>query len=226
MLIFPTIFHLYLYLLSKKLKYGGYQCICPYPYVGVNCATNSACDINPCFNSGVCQTTSSSPFFKCLCKSGFSGSRCELSQGQCNATACQNGFCNSSSDLSTLSACSCFYGWAGNSCDQRVDGCASSPCANGATCIADTQSGSYSCLCKQGYTGANCEIFINMCKAGFCLNGGLCSQSGATAVCNCLPGYTGKIFYLTEMANGFDFSVCLLSFLAFKRSYRAFPRFF
>jgi hypothetical protein len=53
----------------------GYSCDCSYPFVGDDCERNSGCDIEPCFNNGTCDVQTLTPFFKCSCPNGFSGSR-------------------------------------------------------------------------------------------------------------------------------------------------------
>ena len=44
-------------------------------FTGLTCTNNSACQNNPCFNQGLCQTQNTSPFFQCICPSGYTGIR-------------------------------------------------------------------------------------------------------------------------------------------------------
>lgn len=37
----------------------------------------SPCSPNPCQNSGSCSVCSNNPYYKCSCKSGYSGQKCE-----------------------------------------------------------------------------------------------------------------------------------------------------
>lgn len=46
-------------------------------YKGINCETNiNECEINPCFNHGVCFDNYGS--YTCQCQSGFGGINCEI----------------------------------------------------------------------------------------------------------------------------------------------------
>ena len=66
--------NIYIYLIA--LQYNIFSsCTCLYPYSGVNCNTNIACAINPCFNYGTCVGQNIVPFFSCICPAGVYGQR-------------------------------------------------------------------------------------------------------------------------------------------------------
>lgn len=61
----------------NKSFFSKISCTCLYPYSGVNCNTNIACAINPCFNYGTCVGQNIVPFFSCICPTGVNGQRFE-----------------------------------------------------------------------------------------------------------------------------------------------------
>jgi hypothetical protein len=64
-------------MLEIIIFFSKLSCTCLYPYSGVNCNTNIACAINPCFNYGTCVGQNIVPFFSCICPTGVNGQRFE-----------------------------------------------------------------------------------------------------------------------------------------------------
>nr|XP_026696434.1 delta-like protein 1 isoform X1 [Ciona intestinalis] len=81
---------------------------------------------NPCLNNGSCVSLSDN--YKCNCKPGFGGSRCE--KDLCTTTPCKNG--GTCSMVGNNYTCSCVKGFFGKHCENDI--CSPSPCKNGGTC--------------------------------------------------------------------------------------------
>lgn len=121
-----------------------------------------------CQNKGLCKPDST-----CLCREGFTGAKCEVSDG----CPCLNGGeCMESSPVQ----CKCKEGFSGDRCEKKdtID----CECQNDGVCDLD----SGKCKCKAGFTGDKCEK-----KDGSgcgCQNGGFCLDSGE---CKCKVGFSG-----------------------------------
>lgn len=61
---------------------------------------------------------------------------------------------------------------------------------------------SFKCICPIGFTGARCQTNIDDCLSQPCRHGGICHDAIAGYSCECPPGYTGKILFLS--LNKFD----------------------
>jgi hypothetical protein len=61
-----------------------YNCACPLPYTGPNCATN-VCNPNPCKNGGDCNpVTDQQSTFTCDCPAEYTGPTCEVPVSDCS----------------------------------------------------------------------------------------------------------------------------------------------
>ena len=112
-------------------------------------------------NTESCSDVNGSQEFKCECKEGFDGKRCEIAV--CTSNYCNNnGLCSieSHNDTKRLQ-CECYEGFEGQQCE--IDLCDGIFCGNG-FCVAAC------CSCNPGYI--NIENFCaetcasNPCKVG------------------------------------------------------------
>lgn len=98
--------------------------------------------------------------FKCVCKPGYIGEKCEISEKGCNSKPCQNGATCVDKDFSY--ECQCAAGFNGPTCASDIDECEQNPCKNDGRC--ENLIGSYKCHCKPGYLGANCSSGFDFCQ--------------------------------------------------------------
>ena len=109
-------------------------------------------------NTESCSDVSGSQEFKCQCKDGFVGKRCEVAA--CSPNYCNNnGLCAiNENDINQLQ-CECNEGFEGQRCE--IDLCDSVICENG-SCDSGT------CICNAGYINidGNCEetCTVNPCQ--------------------------------------------------------------
>ena len=132
--------------------------------------------------------------FKCVCKPGYIGETCEISEKGCNSKPCQNGATCVDKDFSY--ECRCPTGFSGPTCANDIDECQQNPCQNNGRC--ENLAGSYKCHCKPGYLGANCSSGFDFCQVSSSNNWAQpkCScDSGKACQCSCL-GF-GSVSYLT-----------------------------
>ena len=157
------------------------------------CTANS-----PCHNGGECTsfiktlgtttTVDSVPViflsvdydwqFKCVCKPGYIGDTCEISEKGCNAKPCKNGATCVDTDFSY--ECRCQPGFNGPTCENDINECAQNPCKNNGRC--ENLVGSYKCHCEPGYLGANCSSGFDFCQVSSLTN------SWAQPKCTCGSG--------------------------------------
>ena len=92
-------------------------------------------------------------FYKCLCKPGYTGSKCENEINECEGDPCHSGKCT---DLINDFKCDCNgTGFTGDTCHEDIDECLiSDPCLHGQ---CNNLAGSYNCDCEDGYCGTNCQ---------------------------------------------------------------------
>jgi len=112
------------------------------------------CSPSPCSTTRpTCLRTSSSPYYRCTCRGGYSGSTC--SSHVCRSSFCLNGGTCVAHTASPYYRCNCRSGYSGSSCRTHV--CSRNYCLNGATCTASTTSPYYRCTCLGGYSGRTCN---------------------------------------------------------------------
>uniref|UniRef100_A0A3B4A1K6 EGF-like domain-containing protein n=1 Tax=Periophthalmus magnuspinnatus TaxID=409849 RepID=A0A3B4A1K6_9GOBI len=154
-----------------------YRTSCFFPRLpsGHNCEFLPCEASNPCENGAVCvEELDQDHFplgFRCRCRRGFDGPRCEINVNECSSSPCLHGFCYDGKKL-PICACTCGPGWTGVDC-----ACASGPCQNGGSCVDLIDK--FACFCPDGYTGKTCEIDIDVCVEAahnitLCFNGGTC----------------------------------------------------
>lgn len=148
------------------------------------------CKGSPCQNEGACEKVDDLNF-KCTCKAGFTGSKCETNVDDCAASPCQNGA--SCTDGVNAYTCTCPMGYSGKDCETNIDECAASPCKNGGTCTDGV--GEFTCKCAAGWDGKTCEIELKGCEpTNPCKNGGTCTNKAAGDFeCACTGTWSGKI---------------------------------
>uniref|UniRef100_A0A3P9PLS5 Sushi, nidogen and EGF like domains 1 n=1 Tax=Poecilia reticulata TaxID=8081 RepID=A0A3P9PLS5_POERE len=116
------------------------------------CKEINECLSQPCLNGGSCQNKIGS--YKCVCKNGFSGKRCQIEQDGCESSPCLNGgVCRG---YRQYYVCTCKDGFFGERCQMLEDPCVLKPCGTRGSCWSDRR-GNYNCVCKVGLTGKDCE---------------------------------------------------------------------
>ncbi|XP_035681950.1 delta-like protein 1 isoform X1 [Branchiostoma floridae] len=168
---------------------GGYVCLCPRGYNGVDCEVRvTDCSAYACLNGGSCILTPAG--FRCLCPYGYTGSRCEstFEIKECEEGPCENG--GTCDDTSDGFKCRCMPGFTGPRCESLVNECLSNPCRNGGHCLDSINA--FICRCPPGFVGDRCEVDVDDCLTRPCLNGATCSDMINDFSCTCSQGYTGK----------------------------------
>ncbi|XP_076660402.1 cell polarity complex component crumbs isoform X2 [Halictus rubicundus] len=169
---------------------GSYHCNCPPEYAGRHCEQRSLCENAACPPNSICVADEHGP--QCVCNPGFMGNPPNCTINYCASNPCDNGgTCTSNKDGYN---CTCPPEWKGKVCQFNVDECASQPCQNGGTCI--DQINGYTCNCTKDYMDENCEREYNACALNPCKNNGNCtllSRSRREFVCECPPGFEGKV---------------------------------
>ena len=113
-------------------------------------------------NTAFCSDVNESQEFKCQCKDGFVGKRCELAI--CSSTYCnKNGLCFIKNDNDQLD-CECNSGFEGQRCE--IDLCDSVICENGSCdageCTCDEGYINNENICKQTCSLNPCEVLISL----------------------------------------------------------------
>lgn len=172
---------------------GVVRCICEFGYVdadcrgcypgyhadGDDCVLDSSCLPTTCPKNSTCDDTGDVP--RCVCHTGYSGSHCQSCAAGFHRGAddtcvpdehCSDApnFCSdhgSCSDATGVRACSCDEGYQGDACDA---------CALG---YEPAESGS--CVPETECTEDTCPAEISTCD-----------DSGDSAVCDCVAGYSGS----------------------------------
>lgn len=111
--------------------------------------------------------------------------------------------------------CRCPPGYLGEYCHHK-DLCQPDYCLNGGSCkMASTVlPNNPVCVCPLGFTGTRCqEQNESLCyPKNPCSNGGTCSlQLNDQYTCQCRPGWTGIIIYISSHCPTFCSSLCTLS---------------
>ncbi|XP_022079115.1 uncharacterized protein LOC110973026 isoform X3 [Acanthaster planci] len=110
------------------------------------------CDSNPCVH-GECHSRPNGGY-RCQCKQGYTGDKCEIEPDPCDSNPCVHGVCHSRPNGGYR--CQCKQGYSGNKCEIEPDPCSSNPCVHGE--CHSRPNGGYRCQCKPGYSGDKCEI--------------------------------------------------------------------
>ena len=152
--------------------------------IGVLCNTSNApCDIlQPCENEGTCNNTNTtSNFYRCSCRTGFHGDRCEGDRRPCKRDTCLNhgeylrtallekyksialliGVCNETAN--NTHRCTCSPDWQGTHCETSVNYCGNVICLNNGVCRSMSQN--YTCDCLgSSFSGRYCEVKSSQLK--------------------------------------------------------------
>ncbi|KAM3606576.1 uncharacterized protein V6R79_019083 [Siganus canaliculatus] len=169
---------------------GNYFCQCVAPFKGHNCEFLPCEASNPCENGAVCvEELDQDRFplgFRCHCRRGFTGPRCEINVDECSSNPCFHGFCY---DVVDGFYCLCNPGYAGLRCEQDIDDCVNSLCSTNSVC-KDLHL-SYECVCHPGWEGEFCQQEIDECLSQPCKNNATCTDLLNSYKCSCSPGWTG-----------------------------------
>uniref|UniRef100_A0AAQ5Z5T4 Protein eyes shut homolog n=1 Tax=Amphiprion ocellaris TaxID=80972 RepID=A0AAQ5Z5T4_AMPOC len=185
---------------------GNYFCQCVAPFKGHNCEFLPCEASNPCENDAVCvEELDQDHFplgFRCHCRRGFTGPRCEINVDECSSSPCFHGFCY---DVVDGFYCLCSPGYAGLRCEQDIDDCVNSLCSTNSVC-KDLHL-SYECVCHSGWEGEHCQQEIDECLSQPCKNNATCTDLLNSYKCLCSPGWTGVD--CAEDVNECDSGPCL-----------------
>ncbi|KAM4607482.1 protein eyes shut homolog [Polymixia lowei] len=169
---------------------GNYFCHCVAPFKGHNCEFLPCEANNPCENGADCVEEFDQDHFplgfRCHCRRGFAGPRCEINVDECSSNPCLHGFCY---DVADGFYCLCNPGYAGLRCEQDIDDCVSNSCSNNSIC-KDLHM-SYECVCHSGWEGESCQQEIDECLSQPCKNNATCADLLNSYKCLCPPGWTG-----------------------------------
>lgn len=90
---------------------------------------SAACRSNPCYHGGICQPRQHGGGYTCLCRSGFTGPRCQhptsttVQPSPSGAANCQPGQCLNGGRCEVtsdgLARCRCLPPWLGRHCQVR-----------------------------------------------------------------------------------------------------------
>ncbi|CAH1230883.1 NOTCH1 [Branchiostoma lanceolatum] len=144
------------------------------------------CSPNPCQNGALCKDIGNR--FQCICKLGFTGTRCETNVNDCKDKPCQNG--GTCEDQVNGFKCTCAKGYSGNVCELDIDDCSGKPCQNGGECKDKVND--FVCRCQKGYAGKLCETNVDDCAANPCQNEGTCKDMVDGYKCVCKVGFAGN----------------------------------
>lgn len=149
------------------------------------------CSFRPCDHSNTKTCKNEWNNYKCICKPGWGGAKCEDDIDEC----VEQGFCKNGGSCENEQGgfdCDCAKGWTGDNCELDVDECLDSPCSNGGSCT--NTDGDFICECATGWTGATCEEDINECEVSDpCMKSNqYCINEVGSFKCACRGGYTGN----------------------------------
>ena len=112
-------------------------------------------------NTESCSDVNGTQEFKCQCKEGFDGKRCEIAV--CTSNYCNlNGICSIESNNGTKRLqCDCYEGFEGQRCE--IDPCDGVICGNGSCnagiCSCNKNYISIENICKETCSLNPCEVF-------------------------------------------------------------------
>ncbi|KAI3365241.1 hypothetical protein L3Q82_010332 [Scortum barcoo] len=123
-----------------------------------------ACDPNPCFNGGLCQSKSDTEFI-CLCLKPYIGKRYQKVRNICKSVKCGHGDCVINMNQHPFYECKCRPPFQGPDCKSLPSSpCKPNPCQNGGTCMKGNRR--FRSVCPDGYTGTFCEEAPSDCYVG------------------------------------------------------------
>lgn len=158
---------------------------------------NAQCTTNFCGTNGRCLVVNGSPY--CECRTGFVGSRCQLTD-PCTSRPCNgNGACYpvvaAISGAEQVSVhCQCYTGYSGPRCASvTATPCNPNPCLNRANCVITPNRWDYTCECVGPYTGKTCGEYVDYCSNHRCRNEARCIPNTQTRnyTCDCRNGFYG-----------------------------------
>ncbi len=107
--------------------------------------TSNTCPINACLNGGSCQSVPGGSY-RCLCQSGYTGSRCDL-------------FIGILFEIIYLKKCFILF-WGTSVIVPNSNTCATNVCNNGGTCQS-VPGGGFRCICRPGFIGDFCTVICD-----------------------------------------------------------------
>ena len=116
--------------------------ICLYFKGTTNPSNPTICSTNLCLNGGTCLSVPGGGF-RCICRAGFTGARCDLPNGNYVQI-------NTIYDKLSILGSATPTPFTTTTCPANL-------CLNGGTCQSVPGSG-YRCVCRVGFTGARCDI--------------------------------------------------------------------
>nr|XP_039251316.1 vitamin K-dependent protein S-like [Styela clava] len=148
------------------------------------------CNPFPCVRSNTAECVDTVSSFKCVCKNGFAGRKCESPLNECLSNPCQNSaICEDEIGGFT---CFCDSNHEGIFCEIEVNDCRNTvekQCsAVGGICQQRDAGDAYTCVCNPGYQGELCKHDVDEC-----LNSTSCEQECHNTVgsftCTCGHGF-------------------------------------
>ena len=113
---------------------------------------------DPCKNNGKC--TLSGGAYRCQCRDGFKGDRCEIDPcvpNPCIHQKTQSGTCRRDPTSGSGFTCNCTLGYEGKRCHIITNPCDSNPCLNRATCVFEGRLNEFRCVCGLHNYGKVCQ---------------------------------------------------------------------